>query len=133
MSAFTEAAKRNQKPRPRLLDKRDADAKTAKIDLAQNKIVKTRSGGQCEVIEHQHHRRATGVAARFAARCHRRAVHIHHLISGLGRRNVGRSIMAAHKLHVCTLHHSEIHGHVLKPISEDTRYRARTVCYERVE
>jgi hypothetical protein len=57
---------------------------------------------------------------------------VHHLKSGIGRRNVGDSISARCKLHVCDNCHSEIHGHVLKPINERDRYEAATVRYERV-
>lgn len=68
-------------------------------------------------------------------RCRHRAVgEPHHLISGIGRRNVGRSILAAHKIAVCKKCHAEIHGHVLKIACGDARrYDARTVYYERVE
>lgn len=98
--------------------------------------VKARSTGQCEIrlalAADELLERYAGYALRAHRRCARRAVHIHHLISGIGRRNVGKSIEAAHKLHVCELHHEEIHGHVLKPTDEATRYDAATVRYERV-
>lgn len=120
----------NQKPRPKLLDKRQVKADVAKVDREENAKVRQRSGGQCEVLEV--HYRSLEERDDFFRRCARRASHIHHLISGIGRRNVGRSILAAHKLHVCDLGHSEIHGHVLKPVNATEREDASTVKYERV-
>lgn len=116
------------KPRPKLLERREAKAQIAAIDRAENAKVKARSNGQCEVIV----LRIPNAPEVGGWLCHRRAGHIHHLISGIGRRNVGKSIEADHKLHVCELHHEEIHGHVLKPTDEATRYDAATVRYERV-
>ena len=103
------------KPRPRLLDKQDRKADLAKRERVENATVKARSGGRCEAWE------------RFAGhfidgrpndlRCVRRAVHIHHLISGVGRRNVRESVLAEHKLHLCPRCHQDIHGHVLLHVS----------------
>lgn len=122
------------KPRPKLLDKREAKAKVCAEDRAENAKVKARSGGWCEVSGYHFGDGPIHVAPNgFHWRCRRRGAHIHHLISGMGRRNVGKSIKAEHKLHVCELHHEEIHGHVLKPTSEETRYDAATVRYERVK
>jgi hypothetical protein len=117
------------KPRPKLLEKREAKADRDRIDREQNALVKQRSGGQCEAL--------IGLSSMIAKaatfrRCARRASHVHHLISGIGRRNVGESIEAAHKLHVCDNCHAEIHGHVLKPENEMERSDAATVVYERV-
>lgn len=110
------------KPRPKLLERRERQAATATRDREENAKVRFRSGGQCEVVE----------MTRGLWRCSLRASHVHHLISGIGRRNVGKSILAAHKLHVCDRCHAEIHGHVLKPVNEYERYEANTVRYERV-
>ena len=106
------------KPRPRLLEKREQHAAIRAMDRVENLKVKTRSGGQCEV--------------QAPRRCARRAFHVHHLMSGIGRRNMGPSILADHKLHVCENCHAEIHGHVLKPTSDLTREDAATVRYERI-
>lgn len=142
MSAFSDAAKRNKKPRPRMLDKTDKRNKVAATDRRENEKVQKRSGGRCEVM--------TVVDPVFAfdartmravepqqvvVRCRHRAVGApHHLIYGIGRRNVGRSILAAHKIAVCRKCHAEITGHVLKIACDDARrYDARTVYYERVE
>lgn len=114
------------KPRPKLLDKRDAKALRADIDRKENAKVKARSGGRCEVqtLKYFHHGGSQ--------RCPLRASQVHHLISGIGRRNIGRSIEAPHKLHVCDRCHNEIHGHVLKPVNQYEREHAATVKYERV-
>lgn len=127
---FKEQAARLRKPRPKLLDKREAKADVRKVDRDENAKVKARSQGQCEVREVIAYGN-DGKPIRFLI-CHRRAGHIHHLISGIGRRNIGLSIKASAKLHVCELHHSEIHGHVLKPVDAICRYDAATVRYERI-
>lgn len=112
-----------EKPRPRLLDKTAAKATRDAIDRAENAKVRARSQGWCEVREQW--------GATMFKQCRRRAGHIHHLRSGIGVRNHGESILSSCKLHVCEQHHSEIHGHVLKPVSEETRHDAATVIYER--
>jgi hypothetical protein len=116
------------KPRPRLLEKKDRRAAIAATDKAENTKVKARSGGQCEVIEAG----TNAIFQKVTRRCPLRASHVHHLISGIGRRNVGKSIEAAHKIHVCEKCHELIHGHVLKPINATEREAAATVRYERV-
>jgi hypothetical protein len=116
------------KPRPKLLDKRKAKADLAKIDRDENAKVKARSGGRCEVLVV-----LTDVRSGGLGRCPLRASHVHHLISGIGRRNRGVSIEAAHKLHVCERCHAEIHGHVLKPVNDYEREAAATVKYERIK
>ena len=116
------------KPRPKLLDKRQAKADLAKIDRDENAKVKARSGWRCEVLVI-----LTYIGARESiGRCPLRASHVHHLISGIGRRNRGVSIEARSKLHVCERCHAEIHGHVLKPVNATEREAAATVKYERI-
>ena len=115
-----------KKPRPKLLDQRHAKADVAKIDRAENAKVKARSKGQCEV-------RTKDYWLQRPLRCNLRASQVHHLISGIGRRNRGASIKAAHKLHVCDRCHSEIHGHVLTPVNATEREAAATVRYERAK
>lgn len=129
-SLFAETADRLKKPRPRLLDKRERAAKVGAEDRAENAKVKARSRGECEVRELFPN---ALTRATYICRCHRRAGHIHHLRSGIGIRNRGDSIKAKCKLHVCELHHEEIHSHVLKPVNELDRYDAATVRYERVK
>lgn len=139
-SSFADTAARLQKPRPKLLDKREAKAKQLAEEIAQNKLVKIRSRGQCERLEElvpmfmfNAKTMAAEEPAKVVVRCRRRASQVHHLISGIGRKNVGRSIKAAHKLHICDRCHAEIHGHVLKVVNELERYEAATVRYERVK
>lgn len=118
------------KPRPKLLDRRKVKADTAKLDREENAKVKARSKGQCEVrFQHRHVVDGKVWAER---RCALRASQVHHLISGIGRRNVGASIKAGAKLHLCDRCHAEIHGHVLKPTDEATRYDAAMVRFERI-
>lgn len=119
------------KPRPKLLDKREAKSALAAQDRAERLICKQRSGGQCEVIV----TRLTDpfwIVARIETRCRRRASQNHHLIGGIGRRNRGESLLAAYRIDVCDRCHDEITGHVLKPVNEVDRYEAATVRYERI-
>lgn len=113
------------KPTPRLLQKRMAKAGIAQTDRAENAIVKRRSLGRCEVVE-------VAGSVKILFRCERRANHIHHLKAGIGRRNVGDSITALCKLHVCDQCHREIHGHVLRPVNGIDHEDARRVRYERI-
>lgn len=118
------------KPRPRLLDKRDAKAAVTEIDKKQRAICLERSMGFCEVLE------ASGRhpwPQRGFQRCGRRATQNHHLLGGIGRRNKGRSILAEHRLDVCDRCHEEITGKVLVPCVEQSKAeRAATVRYERI-
>ena len=111
------------KPQPRLLAQRAKKAATAAQDRAESAKVKKRSGGRCEVV--------CVINEPLERRCHLRASQVHHLISGIGRRNIGKSILAEHKLHVCKNCHEEIHGHVLVPVNAYEREDAATVRYER--
>jgi hypothetical protein len=114
------------KPRPRLLDKRDKARGKDRLDRAERAKCKARSGGVCEVVE------VAFPQIPFISRCSRRAVHNHHLISGIGRRNAGASILAEHRIEVCEQCHREIHGRVLVPVGQG-RESAGFVAFERVE
>lgn len=123
------------KPRPKLLDTRKAKAAIQAEDRRENATVKARSGGRCEMLErvrHERIRKDSYLDRPLRYSCPRRAVHVHHLISGIGRRNQGASIKASHKLHVCENCHREIHAHVLRPFGIG-RESAATVVYERVK
>lgn len=112
------------KPRPRLLDKRDARAAVADIDRRERAKVRARSGGQCEM-------RMRGTFGVY--RCPRHASENHHLIGGIGRRNKGRSILAEHRLHLCAACHTDITGNVLVPdVDRPGAECAATVRYARV-
>jgi len=102
-------------PKP-LPSKLAREAKRSRIkadDEAENKIVRKRSGGRCEVIEL--HPNPWDPRRSFTAkRCERRAVHIHHMIGGWGKRARGKSKLAEFKQHACVECHSDITGHVLR-------------------
>ena len=117
------------KPRPKLLEKRQAVAEIDRIDRAERRKCHDRSNGFCEVRTMTGRHKWEG---RGYARCGRVATENHHLIGGLGRRNRGESIKAEHRLDVCKLCHSEITHHVLLPVDGTKAEDAATVRYERV-
>lgn len=91
------------KPRPRALQKADRLKLREKVDKAESAKVKARSGGRCELIDLKR------------GRCGRRALHIHHRLSGIGVRGRGASAKAENKLNLCDRCHSDIHAHILVP------------------
>uniref|UniRef100_A0A6M3J860 HNH endonuclease n=1 Tax=viral metagenome TaxID=1070528 RepID=A0A6M3J860_9ZZZZ len=115
------------KPRPQALAKRDRDAERERVSTAEDKIVRQRSGGRCEVIERV---RAWTLAGWTMTRCNRRAVgEPHHLKGGYGRRNRGDSILALWKLDTCGQCHVEIHNGMLAPT--DPQADAATCVFTR--
>ena len=100
------------KPRPAKLERADRKTAREKADKAESDKVKARSGGRCEM-------RVDRAVANL--RCQRRAVHIHHMIGGWGKRARGISTLAANKLHLCNRCHSDIHAHVLVPDGDHFR------------
>lgn len=117
------------KKRPALLDKRDDAAELRQEDKKQRAVCRMRSGGQCEVRTVYY---MDGRPTKLMGRCVRRVSHNHHLLSGIGRRNKGRSLLAAHRLDVCDECHRDIHGHVLVPcVPQAQAERADSVRYER--
>jgi hypothetical protein len=87
--------------RAELTDARRRDLRNE--DARENRKVRRRSEGRCEAwID------PDGIG--HFARCRFTAREIHHMISGRGRRNVGPSITADHKQHLCNLHHRLITG-----------------------
>ncbi len=64
-------------------------------------------------------------------RCKGKAIHNHHLKGGNGRRNVGDSILAAHRLDTCQKCHQDIEAEILVPANRDHQYDAALVTYER--
>lgn len=115
------------KGRPAKLAREDRRRARQSADLIENEKVKARSGGRCEVTVNRLDRLGLWSGA---SRCTRRAIHIHHLLSGIGVRAHGRSLLADHKLDVCLRCHSDIHGHVLNRIGDPLPLW--TDCYERV-
>jgi hypothetical protein len=91
------------KSRPRALDKEDRKKWIASTDKVEDKKVKARSKGQCEVFVVGH------------GRCQKRAEgDPHHMLGGWGRRARGRSALAKHKQHCCRTHHRAITNHTLR-------------------
>lgn len=129
MTAFSDLVESLKKPRPKLLGKRDAKAKAEAEDRRQRAICKARSGGQCEVKEVRFRPESSAI---YTKRCARRSSQNHHLLGGIGRRNKGRSLLAAHRIDVCDRCHAEITNHVLKPVNQTLGEDAETVRYERV-
>lgn len=120
------------KPRPRLLDKRTRAADVAKVDRAERATCKARSGGRCEVWTLAPRNAWPYMPRPLFFRCERRATENHHLIGGIGRKNKGQSILAAHRLDVCRECHRELTGHVLVPcVPHEQAERAESVRYER--
>ena len=77
-------------------------------DEAENKKVRARSGGRCEVYE----------AGQL--RCRHHASQIHHMFGGWRTRARGRSALSEHKQHICTTCHCDITSHVLERIGDAT-------------
>jgi hypothetical protein len=116
------------KPKPALLAKRERASDLARIDKVVSARVRARAEGRCEVRI-----AVTDVPWGGSVRCTRRAAPgNHHLIGGSGRKNIGRSRLAAHRLAVCRRCHEEITGHVLQPLGTVAeRESAATVIYAR--
>lgn len=117
------------KPRPRALEKKDRAKRKQSIEDRENAKVKARSGGQCEVKEATH----GSNESIWTHRCRKQARHIHHLLSGMGRRGVRESALAQNKLHVCSEDHELIHRHVLLGTWSDVNDRAGTLTFVRLK
>jgi hypothetical protein len=116
------------KGRPKVLVKREKKAAVEAQDRAERKKCHIRSGGRCEVIEviaRPEH------SALVKKRCKGNAVHNHHLIGGVGKRNVGISILADHRLDCCQRCHQDIEAEILQPANRDHAENAGLVTYER--
>lgn len=110
------------KGRPHDLDRQALVKLRDKIDRQERAKCHQRSGGRCEVVE--------VVLGTTNCRCWNRATQNHHLKSGIGRRNKGKSILAEHRIDTCDACHTAITRHVLRPVGEG-REDAATVRYER--
>ena len=118
------------KPRPRLLEKRERKALLASQDRSERKICRLRSSGRCEVILVTHKPEASAIEQK---RCKRTATTNHHLLGGVGRRNIGASILAAHRLDMCGECHNAIDiAAIYEPYVFDEAYDAATVRYIKV-
>jgi hypothetical protein len=115
------------KGRPRILVKRERKSALDAKDRAERKKCHLRSGMRCEVIEVVSKPEASAIVNK---RCKGKVVHNHHLIGGVGRRNIGKSILAAHRLDTCKTCHQDIEAEILVPTDRDPT-NAATVTYER--
>jgi hypothetical protein len=116
------------KSRPKALDKQDKAAALATLDKAESAKAKARAKGRCEVVEATPN--AWNPSRSFSlSRCPRKDSHTHHLLSGIGRKNIGRSILASAKIRVCQQCHADIHAKVLQPTTDTTE--AAKVRYRR--
>jgi hypothetical protein len=101
----------------RAIVKQAKAAKVATTDKKENAKAKARAKGQCEVRT-KHPDSPDPNTVYVSVRCSKKDAHTHHLISGNGRRNKGKSILAAHKLRVCESCHRDIHAKILRPTSD---------------
>ncbi len=108
---------------PHAVDKREKRRTEARTDHEERRKVHARSGGRCEIYDPHHS---------VGQRCPARAVELHHLLGGIGRRNVGESIAAQNRVHLCLQHHRDVHDHVLRLGWVDDRNRAGTLTATRV-
>ena len=134
MIDYTSTALAFPKGRPKALLKDDQRKAVEARDKAENAKARKRAKGRCEVQELWMECDATiHTTTRWRyvpVRCRRKDSQTHHLISGIGRRNRGDSILALYKLRVCAEHHREITAKILQPTTAE--HTAATVRYRRV-
>lgn len=116
------------KPTPRILEKRAKKAALKAEDDRQRNRCHARSGGRCEVNEVIPKPEQSLIVTK---RCKGRVVNNHHLMGGNGRRNVGPSILAEHRIDTCQKCHQDIEAEILVPADRDKAEDAATVTYER--
>lgn len=88
-------------------------------DRLESDKARIRANGRCEIF-------TIGIG-----RCPKRDAHTHHMISGIGRKKIGLSLLSAHKQRTCAACHSLITGHVLKVLTAG-RVPVWTDAYERL-
>lgn len=128
MSASSCPDLRFAKGRPHILTKREQKAQLTVEDTRQRKLCHKRSMGRCEVKVVTPKPEASLIVT---VRCKGKVVHNHHLIGGVGKRNVGDSILAEHRLDVCAACHQSIEAEILVPADRDKATDALAVTYER--
>lgn len=116
------------KGKPHVLVKRAKKAERDSEDTRERKLCHVRSGGRCECREVIRTPEASLITTK---RCKGKAVHNHHLISGVGKRNVGISILSDHRLDLCVRCHQDVEAGILEPTKKDDCYDAATVTYDR--
>ena len=87
------------KPEPQRRVTRRKRMDHAQFQREQRAKVLDRSEGRCEIWE-------------LGVRCGFPADEVHHLIGGIGRRNVGDSALATHLVATCRQHHRDVHDGV---------------------
>ena len=80
------------KPVPQFLEREARRACQQAREHRENALVRTRSGGRCEIVLD-------------GTRCRKPGREVHHLLGGNGRRGRGASALATHKVHTCVEHH----------------------------
>jgi hypothetical protein len=115
------------KVRVRALDRADKAKAIEAQDRKENAKARKRAKGRCEVVEVVLNK-ATGKPV--LGFCTRKDAHTHHLLSGIGRKNIGRSILASAKIRVCESCHTQIHSRILQPTTATTE--AATIRFRRV-
>lgn len=122
------AGKPIPKGKPHILIKREMKSALVAKDNAERKKCHLRSGMRCEVKEVIPKPEESLIVTK---RCKGKVVHNHHLKGGNGRRNVGDSILAEHRLDTCQKCHQDIEAELLVPANRDHQYDAAKVTYER--
>jgi hypothetical protein len=118
------------KPTPRRLEKLERRAERDAKDRRERQKCHVRSGGRCEVILVTHRPETSEIIQK---RCKGRATQNHHLLGGIGRRNIGPSIKAEHRLDTCDDCHAWIEHCIYEPYREDEKLLAATVRYIEVQ
>jgi len=121
-------SKLGEKGKPFVVEKREKKSAVDAKDRAEREKCHIRSAGRCEVQEVIPKPEQSLIVTK---RCKRKVVHNHHLISGSGKRNVGPSILAEHRLDTCQRCHQDIEAGLLVPADRDKAQDAATVTYER--
>lgn len=116
------------KGKPHILTKREKKAAVTAEDTKQRERCHARSGWRCEVWEVIPRPESSAIVTKH---CKGKVVNNHHLIGGHGRRNVGKSILAEHRIDVCQKCHQDIEAEILVPADRDKAELAATVQYER--
>jgi len=117
------------KTRVKALDQADRTRARTAQDKAENAKAKRRAQGTCEVFCLVAVHPARGKYVGEYQRCRQVDTATHHLIGGIGRRNRGKSILAAYKLRVCAKCHDAITKNILRPTTAE--HTAETVRYWR--
>ena len=82
-------------------------------DLKGSRQAKGRADGRCEAVVNH-------------LRCPWQGRHVHHMISGIGKRGRGVSALAEHKQYVCFGHHELIHKENIKRIGGEVPHYTDT-------